>query len=133
MNRVIVIPILVTAILLSLSSGELKAQTEEDELVSPEKMKLLILSSKFSKYEDNSIEEEVTGYVADIATNLGRFEVIDRNHIGYIVREQKLQLSGLIDESMITEMGNIAAAKDGILVNVTHFSHVSASLNNSDN
>ncbi len=124
MNRVIVISILLTVILLSLGSGELKAQIEEDELVSPERLKILILPSKFSKYEDNSIEEEVTGYVADIATNLGRFEVIDRNHIGYIVREQKLQLSGLIDESMITEMGNIAAAKDGILVNVTHFSQI---------
>ena len=90
MNRVIVIPILITVILLSLGSCELKAQTEEDELVSPERLKLLILPSKISKFKDNSIEEEVTGYVADIATNLGRFEVIDRNHIGSIVREQKL-------------------------------------------
>lgn len=124
MIRVIVIPILITVILLSLGSGELKAQTEEDELVSPERLKILILPSNISNSKDNSIEEEVTGYVADIATNLGRFDVIDRNHIGSIVREQKLQLSGLIDESMITEMGNIAAAKDGILVNVTHYSQI---------
>jgi len=123
MLKIMVYSIILTLILLSAGSGELKAQSdEEEELVSPEKLKLLILPSKISKHKENSIEEEITGYVADIATNLPRYEIIDRNNIGSIVSEQKLQLSGLINDSMITEIGNLSAAKDGILVSVTHFS-----------
>ena len=50
MTKVIVIQILLTLILFSLGSGELNAQTSgEDELVTPEKLTLLILPSKLSK------------------------------------------------------------------------------------
>ncbi len=79
---------LATFILIVISPifSELEAQeVEEIELKSPSKVKILILPANISKFRENSIEEEVTGYIADIATNLGRFVVIDRNNIESIV------------------------------------------------
>ncbi|MCH8928719.1 MAG: hypothetical protein IIB39_08400 [Candidatus Marinimicrobia bacterium] len=126
--------VIFTLIISPLSYAELKAQAEENvELKSPEKVKILILPAKIGKFGEHSIEEEITGYIADIATNLGRFEVIDRNNIESIVKEQKLQLSGLINESMITEIGNISAAQDGILVTISHFSQKGVPKKDNDN
>ena len=92
------------------------------ELESPEKKNLLILLSEFKKYDSNSIEVEIAEYVTKIAVNLGRYEVIDRNALESIIEEQRFQLSGLANDSMIVEFGNIAAAEEGLMIDVLTYS-----------
>ncbi len=85
-----------------------------------EKQRLLILpTSEGEDYE--SIASRVTGVVASEATQLGRFEIIDRNMLEAIMNEQALQLSGIINDSDVVEIGKIAAAKEALLVNLYHF------------
>ena len=92
------------------------------ELESPEKKSLLILPSEFKKYESNSIEVEISSYVTSLAVNLGRYEVIDRNALESLMEEQRFQLSGLVNDSMIVEIGNIAAAEEGLMIDVLTYS-----------
>ncbi|MFQ5823558.1 MAG: hypothetical protein ACE5JB_05840 [bacterium] len=82
------------------------------------KERLLILSSK-----DDPLNMEVTNIIASVAARLGRYEVIDRNDLQSILKEQALQLSGLINDSMVVNIGNIATAKEGFLVIVRDFYH----------
>ena len=57
-----------------------------------------------------AISRKITSIVAAKAVELGRFNVIDRTQIESILAEQKRQLSGMIDENQIVEIGNLAAA-----------------------
>lgn len=82
------------------------------------KHRLLILSSKH-----DPLSMEVTNIIASVAARLGRYEVIDRNNLQSILEEQALQLSGLINDSMVVSIGNIATAKEGFLVTVRDFYH----------
>lgn len=85
-----------------------------------EKMRLLILPSTASeRYEE--IADRVTAIVATEATRLGRFEVIDRNHLEAIMGEQALQLSGIINDSDVVEIGKVAAAPEALLVTILNF------------
>jgi len=93
-----------------------------EELEAPEKKSLLIIPSGFKKYESNSIEVEISAYVTSLAVNLGRYEVIDRNALESLMEEQRFQLSGLVNDSMIVEIGNIAAAEEGLMIDVLTYS-----------
>lgn len=84
-----------------------------------EKMRLLILPSSAEKYQD--VAGQVTAIVASQATKLGRFEVIDRNNLEAIMDEQALQLSGIIDDEQVVEIGRIASAPEALLVTVLNF------------
>ena len=85
--------------------------------ITEEKMRLLILPSTASeRFEE--IATQVTGIVASEATRLGRFEIIDRFQLEAIMNEQALQLSGIINDSDVVEIGKITAAKEALLVNV---------------
>jgi len=88
--------------------------------ITTEKQRLLILPAEYDK-NPQSVENETASIVADVATRLGRFEVIDRNNLEKILNEQALQLTGLISDSMVVEVGNIAAAHEALIVNVLNF------------
>ena len=88
--------------------------TQKESQITLEKKRLLILPTKSDHYYD----EEVTNIIVGIVAQLGRFEVIDRNNLQKILEEQTLQLSGVINDSMIVSVGNIAAAKEALLINV---------------
>ncbi len=88
--------------------------------ITTEKQRLLILP--VSEGDNNeSIASQVTGVVASEATRLGRFEIIDRNMLESIMNEQALQLSGIINDSDVVEIGKIASAQEALLVNVYSF------------
>ncbi|MBC8401792.1 MAG: hypothetical protein H8E14_09920 [Candidatus Marinimicrobia bacterium] len=88
--------------------------------ITEEKIRLLILpSTAGERYEE--IATQVTGIVASEATRLGRFVIIDRSQLEAIMNEQALQLSGIINDSDVVEIGKITAAKEALLINVYNF------------
>ena len=85
-----------------------------------EKKSVVILPGKDAENPE-SISRKVTSIVAAKAVELGRFNVIDRTQIESILAEQKRQLSGIVDETQIIEIGNLAAADQALLVKIITF------------
>jgi len=95
------------------------AQELEDGLTL-EKKSVVILPGQDAENPE-SISSKVTSIVAAKAVALGRFNVIDRTQIESILAEQKRQLSGIVDETQIVEIGNLAAADQALLVKIITF------------
>ena len=95
------------------------AQELEDGLTL-EKKSVVILPGQDAENPE-SISSKVTSIVAAKAVELGRFNVIDRTQIESILAEQKLQLSGIVDETQIVEIGNLAAEDEALLVKIITF------------
>ena len=95
------------------------AQELEDGLTL-EKKSVVILPGQDAENPE-SISSKVTSIVAAKAVELGRFNVIDRTKIESILAEQKRQLSGIVDETQIVEIGNLAAADQALLVKIITF------------
>ena len=93
---------------------------EFDESLTLDKKSVIILPSQDSN-DPNSISKKVTNIVASKAIELGRFNVIDRTQIESILAEQKFQLSGMVDDNQIIDIGSIAAADEGILIKMINF------------
>ena len=95
------------------------AQELEDGLTL-EKKSVVILPGQDAENPE-SISRKVTSILAAKAVELGRFNVIDRTKIESILAEQKRQLSGIVDETQIVEIGNLAAADEALLVKIITF------------
>ena len=95
------------------------AQELEDGLTL-EKKSVVILPGQDDENPESS-SRKVTNTLAAKAVELGRFNVIDRTQIESILAEQKRQLSGIVDETQIIEIGNLAAADQALLVKITTF------------
>ena len=93
---------------------------ELDHDLTLEKKSVVILSGRNDK-DPESVTRRITNIVSSKAVELGRFNIIDRSQIESILSEQKLQLSGIVDEDQIVEIGNIAAADEAILVKIITF------------
>ena len=85
-----------------------------------EKKSVVILPGQDTE-NPRSISRRVTSIVSAKAVELGRFNVIDRTQIESILAEQKLQLSGIVDENQIVELGHLAAADEALLVKIITF------------
>ena len=105
------------AVFLFLSSN----LTGDENSLTTEKQRLVILPSRTETNESFDIEKEMTKIVTNIATDLKRFEIIDRNNLEQIMEEQKLHLSGIIDNELLVEIGKIAASNEGLVVSVLNF------------
>jgi len=116
--KILLIPVL-SALFLTVTGQEIQQKQPQ---ITAEKMRLLILPSRSDSTDSFSIENEVTAVVSGVATELRRFEVIDRNNLQNILEEQALHLSGLITDSMVVDIGQIAAAGDALIVKVLNFS-----------
>tara|TARA_B100000809_G_scaffold90879_1_gene89419 strand:- start:99 stop:1607 length:1509 start_codon:yes stop_codon:yes gene_type:complete len=112
----------ITSILLSLIFFVLSnaVAQELDDGMTLEKKSIVILPGKDAENPE-SISSKVTSIVAAKAVELGRFNVIDRTQIESILAEQKLQLSGMINENQIVEIGNLAAADQALIVKIITF------------
>jgi len=93
----------------------------QDKITS-EKKRLLILASKESEEDLFPIENEIASIVANVATKLGRFEVIDRNNLESILQEQAIRLSGVINDSTVVNVGQIASANEALIIDIQNFS-----------
>ena len=110
MNRIIFI-------LLFLASG-IVAQELDDNLTL-ERKQLMILPASEGKYEE--VADKILSVIANEATAIGRFEVIDRNLVDEILEEQKFQLSGMVSDDQVVKLGELAAAEEALIVNIVHF------------
>jgi len=108
------------AIFIIISFSIIAAQTIAPD-VTDEKKRLLVLTADESKPE-NAIDRKISKIVAEVATRLGRYEVIDRNHLESILDELALHQAGFIAGKDIIELGGIASAKEAMKVEITQFS-----------
>ena len=92
---------------------------ELDKEITLEKKSLIILPSDLSN--DKRISDQVLSIISSQATSVGRFEIIDRNLISEILEEQRFQLSGMVNDENIVEIGNIASADEALILNIIHF------------
>jgi len=91
-----------------------------DENLTLEKKPIIILPSKDANNPE-SIGNKITSILSQKATDLGRFEVIDRRLIDSILEEQRLQNSGIFDEDQIVQIGELASAKEAFIVNIFEY------------
>ena len=73
--------------------------------VTMDRMKLIILESE---NKDSDIGQKITQIASSTATQLNRYDVIDRNHLGKILNEQKFQHSGTVNQDQAIEIVKIA-------------------------
>ena len=92
---------------------------ELDEDITLEKKWLMILPASQEKH--GPVADKVTSIIADAATSVGRFEVIDRNLVDEILEEQAFQMSGLVSDEQVMEFGEMAAAEEALIINIVHF------------
>ena len=92
---------------------------ELDEDITLEKKWLMILPASQEKY--GPVADKVTSIIADAATSVGRFEVIDRNLVDEILEEQAFQMSGIVSDEQVMEFGEMAAAEEALIINIVHF------------
>ncbi len=59
------------------------------------------------------------GYLIDLFLKMKRFNVIERSRLQSILQEQKMQMSGLVDEVTAVKVGNLAGAKYLVMYTVT--------------
>ena len=95
---------------------------ELDDDLTLNKKPIIILPARDAD-NPGSISNKLTAIVAQKATEMGRFEVIDRRLVDAILEEQKLQLSGMISESQIVKIGELASAEEAFIVNVIKIIH----------
>ncbi|UCE04823.1 MAG: hypothetical protein JSW07_14515 [bacterium] len=121
MKRLMVLLVAVILLMIQIPNYAQDTVLKKSEITT-KKMKLLILSSKSDTSKLRFVNNEVTSQIASIATKLGRFEVIDRNNLENILDEQVLQQTGVINDSMVVNFGQIAAAREALIVSVLNFS-----------
>ena len=92
---------------------------ELDEDITLGKKWLMILPASQEKY--GSVADKVTAIIADAATSVGRFEVIDRNLVDEILEEQAFQMSGIVSDEQVVKLGEMAAAEEALIINIVHF------------
>ena len=90
-----------------------------DDDITLEKKSLMILTAAYD--EDQEMAERVLSIISDQATSIGRFEIIDRNLVDEILEEQKFQLSGMVDNDQVVEIGELAAAESAIILDIVNF------------
>ena len=90
-----------------------------DADITMEKKSLLILQSDLNN--NIEISDKILSIISSQATTLGRFEIIDRNLVSKILEEQKFQLSGMVNDENIIEIGNMASADEALILEIIDF------------
>jgi len=90
-----------------------------DRNITLEKKSLMILPSELEDEEE--LAEKMLSIISSQAISIGRFEVIDRTIIKNILSEQEFQLSGIVNNNQILEIGELAAAEEALILDIVHF------------
>ena len=86
--------------------------------ITMERKKLIILTGE---EKDKEITEKIYQIASSTATQLNRYNVIDRSQLDRILKEQKLQHSGVVDQNQAIEIGKMAAANQALFIQVHNF------------
>ncbi|MDP7279227.1 MAG: CsgG/HfaB family protein, partial [Candidatus Poribacteria bacterium] len=70
-------------------------------------------------YNADGFQEMLTGKITTRIINSQRFNVVDRANLKRTIEEQNLQLSGIIDDSTVVEVGKLAGVQKFIVGNFT--------------
>ncbi len=92
---------------------------ELDDDITLEKKPLVILPAKNHYHKD--VADKIVAIISNQAVSVGRFNVIDRNIVNDILTEQKFQLTGMVDDDQVIEIGNLASAKEALVLDIIHF------------
>ena len=83
-----------------------------------ERKKLIILSSE---NKDSDISKKITQIASSTATQLNRYDVMDRSQLDRILNEQKFQHSGVVNPDQAIEIGKVAGANEALFISITNF------------
>ncbi len=86
--------------------------------ITMERKKLIILASE---NKDSDISNKVTQIASSTATQLNRYDVIDRSQLDRILSEQKLQHSGVVNPDQAIEIGKVAGANEALYISIANF------------
>jgi len=86
--------------------------------VTMERKKLIILASEI---KDSDISKKIIQIASSTATQLNRYDVIDRSQLDRILNEQKLQHSGVVNPDQAIEIGKVAGANEALFISITTF------------
>ncbi|MBC8255922.1 MAG: hypothetical protein H8E85_01265, partial [Candidatus Marinimicrobia bacterium] len=86
--------------------------------VTIERKKLIILANE---NKDSDISKKITQIASSTATQLNRYDVLDRSQLDRILSEQKLQHSGVVNPAQAIEIGKIAGANEALFISITNF------------
>ena len=99
--------------------GVCEAQKNQPEITS-QKRPLIILPAEQGD-DATSIHYQLVEIVAAEASQLGRYNVFNRQDLKKIFEEQALYMAGIINDSSIIEFGEIAGAKEAMLIKLIQF------------
>ena len=106
-------------LLLVFISTVFPVKAQLDTSLTLEKKKLVILPSQ--NKETDFIADKLLSIISSQASSIGRFEIIDRNIVDDILKEQKFQLSGSVLDKDIIAIGELAAAEEALILEIIHF------------
>jgi curli biogenesis system outer membrane secretion channel CsgG len=97
------------------------ARYEEAKKLGTTRMGLMKFKSGRSQYGDVGaiISDKLLGYLASKSIKLEFFEVVDRNQLDMVIKEQQLTLSGLMDESTTADIGELQGVDVLLVGNIT--------------
>ena len=86
--------------------------------ITMERKKLIILTSN---NKEGNISDQITQIASSTATQLNRYDVLDRSYLDKILKEQKLQHSGVVNPDDAIEIGKVAGANEAIHISILNF------------
>ena len=102
---------------------------EVEPEITIDRKKLIILTSEDG---DKKITDKIYQIASGTATQLKRYDIIDRNQIERILKEQKLQHSGVVNQVQAVELGKVAAANEALLIRIQNFGQKGVPTQNQD-
>jgi hypothetical protein len=94
------------------------------EAISSEPLWMLILPGTISESLDQSLENEVTAIVADIAWESGRFEVFDRFDVMDLLMKYQPHPFGYLRDSVVMVIGDSTDCDEALIVDILIFSQI---------
>ena len=92
--------------------------------ISDQLLWMVILPGTISKSADQSLENEVTAIVADVAWESGRFEVFDRFDVKDLLIKYQPHPSGNLPDSVVLAIGDATECDEALLVDILIFSQI---------
>ena len=92
----------------------------EVQLTHPPELGIRIQRLAFAPVGTPVEDDLVQAIIADLSST-GGVEILDRNDVGRILREQKFSNSGLVDEAGAVALGRLLGSSTLVLVKVGHF------------
>ncbi len=96
------------------------AQNEVAADITAERQKLLIIPSEYTDNPKAPVNK-ITAILAEQASGMKRYIIMDRSQLVSILDEQALQMTGIIKDSDLVTVGNLSGAREALKVTMTHY------------